>query len=191
MAPRVSPACGSRVTPSHSRLGTLSGDFPPDGLRGWTARAAGLTSVRPPIAQTSCRRCRNLNRLSIAYALRPRLRPDSPRVDQPCSGTLRHSVRGILTRVALLIPAFSLATAPRHGSRRRFTADGNAPLPHTAYRNRHCTRGVGTVLEPPWIVRAATLSTSELLRTLSRMAASKPTSWLSPRRDNVSHLART
>jgi hypothetical protein len=52
------------------------------------------------------------------------------------------------------------------------------------------TRGVGTVLEPPWIVRAATLSTSELLRTLSRMAASKPTSWLSPRRDNVSHLAR-
>jgi hypothetical protein len=88
------------------------GDFPPGHLRGWTARAAGTTSVRPPFAQTQRRRCGNLNPLSIAYALRPRLRPDSPRVDQPCSGTLGHSVRGILTRVALLIPAFSLATAP-------------------------------------------------------------------------------
>ena len=117
----------------------LSGDFPPDHLRGWTARAAGRTSVRPPFAQTPCRRCRNLNRLSIAYALRPRLRPDSPRVDQPCSGTLRHSVRGILTRVALLIPAFSLATAPRHSSRRRFTADGNAPLPRaTVPSTKYC-----------------------------------------------------
>ena len=31
--------------------------------------------------------------------------------------------------------------------------------------------------------------TSELLRTLSRMAASKPTSWLSPRLHILSHLA--
>ncbi len=166
------------------------GDFPPGHLRGWTARAAGVTSVRPPIAQTQRRRCRNLNLLSIAYALRPRLRPDSPRVDQPCSGTLGHSVRGILTRVALLIPAFSLATAPTvpHGPPSLLMA----MLPYRADDPKPSrTRGVGTVLEPPWIVRAATLSTSELLRTLSRMAASKPTSWLSPRRDNVSHLART
>ena len=32
--------------------------------------------------------------------------------------------------------------------------------------------------------------TSELLRTLSRMAASEPTSWLSPRPHILSHLAR-
>ena len=168
----------------------LSGDLPPDLLRGWTARAAGLTSVRPPIAQTHDRRCRNLNRLSIAYALRPRLRPDSPRVDQPCSGTLGHSGCRILTCIALLIPAFSLAAAPplAHAAASPLTA----MLPYrTQHANVSCTRGVGTVLEPPWIVRAATHSTSELLRTLSRMAASKPTSWLSPRRDNVSHLART
>src|SRR5581483_7146190 len=88
------------------------GDLPPGLLRGWTARAAGRTSVRPPIAQTFRRWCGNLNPLSIAYALRPRLRPDSPREDQPCSGTLRHSVCRILTCIALLIPAFSLATAP-------------------------------------------------------------------------------
>src|SRR3989337_2432811 len=33
--------------------------------------------------------------------------------------------------------------------------------------------------------------TSELLRTLSRVAASKPTSWLSVRSHLLSHLART
>src|SRR6266508_1675852 len=33
--------------------------------------------------------------------------------------------------------------------------------------------------------------TSELLRTLSRMAASKPTSWLSGQSHILSHLART
>jgi hypothetical protein len=32
-------------------------------------------------------------------------------------------------------------------------------------------------------------STSELLRTLSRMAASKPTSWLSERSDHLSHYS--
>jgi hypothetical protein len=32
-------------------------------------------------------------------------------------------------------------------------------------------------------------STSELLRTLSRMAASKPTSWLLGRSDSLSHSA--
>jgi hypothetical protein len=165
----------------------LPGDLPPGLLRGWTARAAGRTSVRPPIAQTSCRWCRNLNRLSIAYALRPRLRPDSPREDQPCSGTLRHSGCRIPTCIALLIPAFSLATAPRVTH-----MPASPPMAMLPYRAdpKTCTRGVGTVLEPPWIVRAVTHSTSELLRTLSRMAASKPTSWLSLRRDNVSHLAR-
>src|SRR5262249_43995742 len=32
------------------------------------------TLLRPPFAQTSSRRCRNINLLSIAYAFRPRLR---------------------------------------------------------------------------------------------------------------------
>src|ERR1041384_8663991 len=38
---------------------------------------------------------------------------------------------------------------------------------------------------------APNYSTSELLRTLSRVAASKPTSWLSARLDIVSHLAHS
>ena len=75
---------------------------------------------------------------------------------------------------------------PLHvGSRLRFSADGDAPLPCKS-KSSHI-RGFGHGLEPRWIVGAAAQSTSELLRTLSRMAASKPTSWLSPRRDYLAH----
>ena len=66
-----------------------------------------------------------------------------------------------------------------------FAADRDAPLPISRFRS------VGAVLEPRWIVGAAAPSTSELLRTLSRMAASKPTSWLSVHSDIVSHLVNT
>ena len=69
--------------------------------------------------------------------------------------------------------------------RSSFTADRDAPLPFFRIRS------VGAVLEPRWIVGAAARSTSELLRTLSRMAASKPTSWLSLRRDYLAHLGQT
>jgi hypothetical protein len=72
---------------------------------------------------------------------------------------------------------------PLHlGSRLGFSADGDAPLPWLV-----TIRGFGHGLEPRWIVGAAAQSTSELLRTLSRMAASKPTSWLSARRDHLAH----
>jgi hypothetical protein len=73
------------------------------------------------------------------------------------------------------------------GSRLTFSADQDAPLPRAFQR----IRGFGAGLEPRWIVGAAAPSTSELLRTLSRMAASKPTSWLSARRDHLAHLVQT
>ena len=74
---------------------------------------------------------------------------------------------------------------PLHlGSRLGFSADGDAPLP---WQSVSTIRGFGHGLEPRWIVGAAAQSTSELLRTLSRMAASKPTSWLSARRDHLAH----
>ena len=41
------------------------------------------------------------------------LGPDLPRADEPSSGNLGFSVRGILTHVSLLTPAFSLLCAPR------------------------------------------------------------------------------
>ena len=40
------------------------------------------------------------------------LGPDLPRADEPSSGNLGSSVRGILTHVPLLTPAFSLPCAP-------------------------------------------------------------------------------
>ena len=73
----------------------------------------------------------------------------------------------ILTCIALLIPAFSLAAAPPVA--RAPASPQTAMLPYRADDDEVIgTRGVGTVLEPPWIVRAVTPSTSELLRTLSR-----------------------
>jgi hypothetical protein len=54
----------------------------------------------------------NLNQLSITYASRPRLRPDSPAADQHGCGTLGHSVGKIRTSLSLLMPTFALPPAP-------------------------------------------------------------------------------
>ena len=55
----------------------------------------------------------NINPLSIDYDFRPRLRTDSPPVDERCGGTLEFSVSRILIGIALLMPAFSLLSSPR------------------------------------------------------------------------------
>jgi hypothetical protein len=85
------------------------------------------------------------------------------------------------------MPAFALVCPPLALTLRLRRTD-HAPLPLHAERASH---SFGGGLEPRWIVGATARSTSELLRTLSRMAASKPTSWLSMRRDLLAHLART
>ncbi len=64
----------------------------------------------------------------------------------------------------------------------------NAPLPIQSH-NRTVSRGFGALLSPVTL-SAPVHSTSELLRTLSRMAASKPTSWLSEHTDHLSHSSR-
>ena len=51
-------------------------------------------------------RCPSATPLGLA------LGPDLPRADEPSSGNLGSSVRGILTHVPLLTPAFSLPHAP-------------------------------------------------------------------------------
>src|SRR5213079_648413 len=73
----------------------------------------------------------------------------------------------------------------------------DAPLPtHTpAPTPRGCQRGccvsatASAVCLSPATLSARNHLTSELLRTLSRVAASKPTSWLSMRPHILSHLA--
>ena len=54
----------------------------------------------------------NLNPLSIAYGSRPRLRTDLPDEDYPSVGNLGLLANMFLTRFSLLMPAFSLLSAP-------------------------------------------------------------------------------
>ncbi len=127
----------------------------------------------------------NINPLSIDYVSRPRLRsrltlgglafPRKPwtfggRVSHPSFAT--HAC--ILTRMA--------STA---GFRRRFARHTTLP-----YRSRLTTksRSFGITLSPDTL-SAPNHLTSELLRTLSRMAATRPTSWLSALLVIHSHLA--
>ena len=97
------------------------------------------------------------------------LGPDLPRADEPSPGILGLSVCRILTYISLLTPAFSLPCCPPLLTI-RLHPTCNAPLPYS--RN---IRSFGTWLSPGTF-SAQGHSTSELLRTLSRMAASEPTS---------------
>ena len=135
----------------------------------------------------------NINPLSIDYACRPRLRsrltqgglawPWNPwsfggGVSHPSFAT--HAC--ILTRVASTT-----------GSLRRFTRHTTLPYPSTHLDP--CGPGfsvnatASAVCLSPVTLSARNHLTSELLRTLSRVAASKPTSWLSVRLHILYHLA--
>jgi hypothetical protein len=68
----------------------------------------------------------------------------------------------------------------------------DAPLPNAPLKYPKDTEVVATasaVRLSPATLSAQDHLTSELLRTLSRVAASKPTSWLSVRPHILSHLA--
>ena len=66
-----------------------------------------------------------------------------------------------------------------------------ATLPYHAAMTKHgCIPRFGARFSPGTL-SARRPSTSELLRTLSRMAASKPTSWLSERHHLLAHSTET
>jgi hypothetical protein len=98
-----------------------------------TYMVGGVTSpdlppcVPPSLSNGTCW-YGTLNPLSITYAFRPRLRPDSPAVDQHGCGTLGHPVGGIRTPLALLMPTFALPPAP-----------GQFPLPLLGWTGRSPT----------------------------------------------------
>ena len=98
------------------------------------------------------------------------LGPDLPRADEPSPGILGLSVRRILTYISLLTPAYSLPYWPMLLTVHLLPV-WNAPLPLTLLS----IRSFGIMLSPGKF-SAQSHSTSELLRTLSRVAASKPTS---------------
>ena len=67
----------------------------------------------------------------------------------------------------------------------------DAPLPNTTQQAGTVVAAASAVCLSPATLSAQDHLTSELLRTLSRVAASKPTSWLSQRSHILSHLAHT
>ena len=140
----------------------------------------------------------NINPLSIDYASRPRLRP---RLTQgglawpwnPWSSGGRGSHPSFATHACILTRVASTT-----GSLRRFTRYTTLPYPSTRLDNtpkdaaEQCVNATASaVCLSPATLSARNHLTSELLRTLSRMAASKPTSWLSPRLHILSHLTYT
>ena len=141
----------------------------------------------------------NINPLSIDYACRPRLRS---RLTQgglawpwkPWSSGGRAPPPSFATHAGILTSHASTAGLPR-----RFTRVGTLPYRSTHLDPRGCPRGPDDAADPaasvsclsPDTSSAQDHLTSELLRTLSRVAASKPTSWLSVRSHILTHLART
>ena len=103
--------------------------------------------------------------LPVFHRLRPyvlALGPDLPWVDEPSPGNLRFSAAWFLTRLSLLIPAFSLVCTPRLLPLTLLRAY-IAPLPLALIVQ---ILNFGEWLQPR-LSSAQNHSTSELLRTLS------------------------
>lgn len=159
-----------------------------------TSRHGWLVSPASPGTRT--RGYGNINPLSIDYACRPRLRSRLtlggttwPR--NPWSSGGRDSHSAFATHACILTPTPS-TTRSRDG----FTGCRTLPYPPTRLhpprtnqsRRISCAGDTASaVCLSPATLSAQNHLTSELLRTLSRMAASKPTSWLSQRLHILSH----
>ena len=138
-------------------------------------------------AWTAARGYGNINPLSIDYACRPRLRPRltlgglaCPRNPWSSGGNVSHV--SFATHACILTRPASTARSLRCFA--RWTA-----LPYPAPREGGTATASAACLSPVTL-SARNHLTSELLRTLSRVAASKPTSWLSLQLHILSHLAR-
>src|SRR4051794_27809248 len=130
----------------------------------------------------------NINPLAIGYAFRPRLRSRltlSRRtlLRKPWTIGGGDSHPSFVTHAGILTSRTSTA-----GFRRRFT--GARTLSYRV-QVETCTPAASVTSLSPVEFSALDHLTSELLRILSRMAASKPTSWLSVQSNIVSHLAST
>src|SRR4029079_768750 len=81
----------------------------------------------------------------------------------------------------------SHSTTLHDRSRGRFAAEIDAPLPIMCETHNDAA---SALCLSPVTLSAQDHSTSELLRTLSRVAASKPTSWLSGQSHILCHLVQ-
>src|SRR3954454_1649464 len=153
-------------------------------------RRVPLAFLVPPSVITDATWYGNINPLAIGYAFRPRLRSRltlSRRtlLRKPCTIGGGDSHPSFVTHAGILTSRPSTA-----GFRRRFA--GPRTLSYRVRRSEdRRTPAASAIGLSPATFSAPDHLTSELLRTLSRMAASKPTSWLSRQSDIVFHLANT
>ena len=142
----------------------------------------------PPSVMTDSTWYRNINLLTIDYAFRPRLR-----------SRLTLSRRTLLRKPWTIGGGESHPTFVTHAGiltsdhRTKAFADAYTigTLSYRVQNPQACTPIVSVTSLSPATLSAPEHLTSELLRTLSRVAASKPTSWLSMHSDIVYHLAST
>ena len=129
---------------------------------------------------------RNINRLCIDYAFRPRLSSRLtlgglafPRNPWAFGGGVSHP--SLATHASIL-------TRPRSTTVHTAASLRRSTLPYHSYIS---VESAASALDlSPVTLSAQDHSTSELLRTLSRVAASKPTSWLSVQSHIVYHLVQ-
>ena len=128
---------------------------------------------------------RNINRLCIDYACRPRLSSRLtlgglafPRNPWTFGGGVSHP--SFATHISILTRPRS---TPVHTD--ASLRDRRSPTTRTRYES-----AASAPCLSPVTLSAQDHSTSELLRTLSRVAASKPTSWLSVQSHIVYHLVQ-
>ena len=148
-----------------------------------------LAFLVPPSVVTDATWYGNINPLAIGYAFRPRLRSRltlSRRtlLRKPWTIGGGDSHPSFVTHAGILTPRASTA-----GFRRRFA--GARTLSYRVRIPKDRTPAASVTSLSPVEFSALEHLTSELLRILSRMAASKPTSWLSVHSNIVSHLAST
>jgi hypothetical protein len=153
-------------------------------------RLGSLSLPRRPIGQTDATWYGNINPLAIDYAFRPRLRS---RLTLRRRALLRKpwTIGGEDSHLSFVTNAGILTSrASTAGLRRRFagtrTLSYRLPIAEATGKPTASVAGLS-----PVTLSAPEHLTSELLRTLSRVAASKPTSWLSRHSDIVFHLANT
>jgi hypothetical protein len=138
---------GVAPAPYTRRSGTCRDGFAtPTPYLAWRGYPPEPSRPRPPIAHNGHARDGNLNPLSIAYGASPRLRPASPAADQHGCGTLGHSVGGIRTPLALLMPTFALPAAPPLGPPEASLLTGT--LPYHVHALAHTSTASVTGLSP-------------------------------------------
>jgi len=94
---------------------------------------------------------------------------------------------GFSPGLSLLIPAFALLCAPAVLPVDLLCLTGRSPTIASSSLRKRRPSAASVLCLSPGELAAPLHSTSELLRTLSRVAASEPTSWLSEQSDLLAH----